>query len=288
MKLHMLCSARTLGRRSQYAFHLSSEIGLKMKKATLACSLFTLAAVTRLDAVPPLVSGDAPTAEKGSFEWYVGTRYQSEGGSVGRQIPITELVYGISDRQEITFEIPWLSEQGTHGFGDLVLGTKFMFLKETKTRPGISGTFELKLPTASASRGLGTGRFDYDLRVPAQKTWGWFTLLGNVGYTIVGEPRVDGITQPRRNVWFVSTAQKWQVTPKTNLLSEIYLETADEPAQPNRFAANVGFEHKLRDNFKVHGTVGKSLRADARGGPDVRVYVGFVWEFDAPWKGAAK
>ena len=74
--------------------------------------------------------------------------------------------------------------------------------------------------------------------------------MGNIGYTIVGEPRVGGITQARRNVWFVSTAQQWQVTPKTKLLSEIYLETADEPGQSNRFAADVGFEHKLRDKFQ--------------------------------------
>ncbi|MEO6742129.1 MAG: transporter [Chthoniobacteraceae bacterium] len=247
-----------------------------------------MASATRLDAVPPMVSGDVPTAEKGTFEWYVGTRYQSEGGSVNRQVPITELVYGISDRQEITFEIPYFSQQGEHGFGDIVLGIKFMFLKESKARPGIAGTFELKLPSASASRGLGTGRFDYDLRVPVQKTWGWFTLMGNVGYTIVGEPRVGGTTQPRRNVWFVSTAQQWQVTPKTKVLSEVYLKTAEEPGQPNRFAADVGFEHNLRDNFKVHATVGRSLRQGARGGPDLRVYVGFVWKFDAPWNQVAK
>ena len=247
-----------------------------------------LSATARLDAVPPLVSGDVPTADKGGFEWYVGTRYQSEGGSLNRQIPTTELVYGISDRQEITFEVPFLSQQGTQGFGDIVLGTKYMFLKETNTLPGISGSFELKLPSASASRGLGTGKFNYDLLVRSQKTWGWFTLMGNVGYTIVGEPRVDGITEARKNVWFVSTAQQWQVTSKTKLLSEIYLETSDEPGQPNRFAADVGFEHKLRDNLQVHATVGRSLREGARGGPDLRVYVGFVWEFDAPWKRAEK
>lgn len=260
---------------------------IRSKKTSLVCSLFTLAAA-RLEAVPPLVSGDVLTAEKGSFEWYVGTRYQSEGGSVNRQIPFTELVYGISDRQEITFEVPLLSQQGEHGFGDIVLGTKYMALKESKTSPGVSGVFEMKLPSASASRGLGTGELNYDLTLRAQKTWGWFTLLGNVGYTIVGEPRVGGITEARKNVWFVSTAQFFELTPKTKLLSEIYLETSEEPGEPNRFAAGVGFEHKLRDNFKVHAMVGRSLREDSRGGPDLRVYVGFVWEFDAPWKRAEK
>jgi hypothetical protein len=30
--------------------------------------------------------------------------------------------------------------------------------------------------------------------------------------------------------------------------------------------------------------VGKSLREGNRGGPDLRAYAGFKWEFDAPWK----
>src|SRR4051812_16890709 len=109
-----------------------------MKRVHALLLVFTALASTRINAVPPLVSGDVPTAEKETFEWYVGMSYQSEAGSITRQFFFTELVYGISDRQEITFEIPYLSRDGEHGFGDMVLGTKYMILKETETLPGIS------------------------------------------------------------------------------------------------------------------------------------------------------
>jgi hypothetical protein len=259
-----------------------------MKNLLRACVFLTSAAGARLCAVPPLVSGDVPTAEKGTFEMYPGVRYQSEGDSVNRQFPIVEMVYGISDRQEVTFEVPFLSQQGEHGFGDIVLGTKYNFIKETATRPGVSCTFELKLNNASASRGLGTGALDYDIRFPFQKTWGRFTALGNVGYTIVGEPTSGGVTQPRKNVWFASFAPQYKVSDKTKLLAEIYLETSDEPGQPNRFAADVGFEQEIAHNLTFQAAVGRSLREGARGGPDLRVYVGLHWVFDAPWKRAAK
>ena len=259
-----------------------------MRNPSLVCAFGSLAAMAPLKAVPPLVSGDVPTADKETFEWYVGTRYQSEGGSVSRQVPVTELVYGLSDRQEVTFETAFLSQQDSQGFGDIVLGSKYLFLKEADSLPGISGTFEIKLPSAGRKGGLGTGAYDYDLRVPVEKTWGWFTLLGNVGYTVVGEPRIGGIREPRRNVWFVSSAQEYQITPRTKLLDEVYLETGDRPGTASRFAADVGFEHKLRENFKVHATVGKSLRGDNRGGPGLRVYAGFEWDFDAPWKTPAR
>lgn len=72
-------------------------------------------------APPPLVTGDVPTAEKGLFELYSGFRYQ-DTGSITRQIPFSELVYGISKRQEVMVEAPYLSREGEHGFGDVVVG----------------------------------------------------------------------------------------------------------------------------------------------------------------------
>jgi hypothetical protein len=255
-----------------------------MKHFILVCATITLAGGARLDAVPPLVSGDVPTADKESFELYVGVTYESDGDSRSRQFPADELVYGISDRQEITFEMPYLSQDSQHGFGDVILGTKYMILKESKTLPGIAPTFEWKLRNASTQRGLGTGAYDYDLRVPIQKTWNRFTALANIGYTIIGEPHLNGVTEKRKNVWFASFAQEYEITKKTKLLSELYFETSDEPGKSNRLAADVGFEHKVREDFKLIGSIGKSLREGNKGGPELRVYVGFEWDFAAPWK----
>jgi hypothetical protein len=259
-----------------------------MRKDALIYTLATLALAGHLAAVPPLLSGDVPTAEKETFEIYSGLIYESADHVIERQFPLIELVYGLSDRHEITFEIPNLSLQGAHGFGDVVLGTKYMFLKETKTLPGISGTFELKLPTASTSRGLGGGAYDFDLRIPFEKMWGWFTARGNVGCTFLGTPRFNDGSVRRDRVWFASYSQGYQVTRKTKLLSEVYLETGEESGQPNRFAANVGFEQELTHDLIFQAAVARSLREDQRGGPDVRVYVGLHWTFDAPWKSHAQ
>ena len=146
-----------------------------MKNYSLVCALVALAGAARLYAVPPLVSGDVPTAEKEEFELYLGVQYESMPDSITRALPTLELNYGIIDGLEMTFQIPWLSEGGEHGFGDFVTGPKYVFLKETKTRPGIAGSFELKVPTVSSSRGLGTGAFDENLLLRVQKNWGWFT-----------------------------------------------------------------------------------------------------------------
>jgi hypothetical protein len=157
------------------------------------------------------------------------------------------------------------------------------------SRCAISGerereSFELSLPTGDESRGLGSGEFNYDLRLRAQKTWGWFTAIGNVGYTFVTDPEYGGMTFSKENVWLLTFAQEYQIAEKTKLLSEIYLVSREEPGEPNRLAASIGFKHKLRDNLSVHGAIGKSIREGNRGGPDLRVYAGLKWEFGAPWK----
>src|SRR4029434_1899956 len=184
---------------------------------------FLHAIAPRLYAPPPMVTGDVPTADKGRFELYAGARYQeSETGRPSELGAFMEIVYGISDRQEITLEGAGLRKDGHYGINDLVVGTKYVFLKETDRFPGIAGSFELKLPTGDESRGLGSGEFDYDIRLRVQKTWGWFTAIGNVGYTFVTDPEFGGVTTDAENVWLLTFGQEYRVAKRTKLLSEIY------------------------------------------------------------------
>jgi outer membrane putative beta-barrel porin/alpha-amylase len=255
-----------------------------MRSRRVLCAAVALAPLP-LFAPPPLVTGDVPTADYQRFEFYPGVRYQEgEPGDPSWQIPFVEFVYGLTERQELTFETAYVSENHKHGLSDIVLGTKYQFVIESTNCPGIAGSFELKLPTASERKGLGDGEFDYDLRLRAQKTFGWFTPIANAGYTFLTDPEFGGVETTKDNVWFLSFAQEYQVTKNTTFLSEIYWVTREEPGEPNRLAANLGFKHKLFKDFTVHGSIGKSLRDANRGGPDLRAYFGFKYEFNAPWK----
>jgi hypothetical protein len=244
----------------------------------LVCLLVLTATIADTPAPPPLVTGDVPTANKGMFELYSGFRYQ-DTGTITRQVPFTELVYGVTERQEVMVEAPFLSRKGEHGIGDVVVGTKYVFVRESERLPGIAGSFELKLPTGDEDRGLGSGEFDYDIRLRTQKGWDWFTVILNIGYTFIGEPELGGDPQDRRNVFFTSFAQEYQVHEKTKLLSEIYWLNSEEPEEPHRLAANVGFKHKIRPDFTIHASAGKSLREGNKGGPSLRIYVGVKYEF---------
>ncbi len=241
------------------------------------------ASLLRCYAAPPLITGDVPTADQGRFEVYAGFRHQ-DTGTIERQVPHAELIYGITERWEVGMEGNYLSRAGEHGLDDVTLATKAVLLPETKQRPGFAASYELKLDNGDAERGLGSGGLEHDLRLRAQKSFTWFTPIVNVGYVLVPDAEISGARSARQDSWRASFAQEWPVARRTKLLSELYWRTSDEPGKPGRLAWNAGFKHKLRDNLNIHAAVGKSLCAGNRGGPDLRVYVGLKWEFDAPWK----
>ncbi|MGH7944338.1 MAG: transporter [Opitutaceae bacterium] len=254
-------------------------------KRPLRALVFFVATAAKCFAPPPLVTADVPTADAQAFEWYVGGRYQeSESGRPSRLLPFSELVYGVTERQEVTLEFAGLSQGGDYGLTDAVIGTKYLFQLESRLRPGFAGSFELKLPTGNKNRGRSSGEFDYDIRLRAQKTWGRLTAIGNAGYTFVTTPTIGGARQSVEDVPLFSFAQEWAMTPSTRLLSEIYFVGREAPGDANRFAFNVGFKHRVRDHLTVHAAFGQSLRSHRRGGPDARVYAGLKYEFDAPWK----
>jgi hypothetical protein len=166
-----------------------------------------LAVARQCFATPPLVTGAVPTADMGTFEWYLGGLYEKgTGGQIARGLPATEVIYGLTDRQEINLELSGLSMDLHYGASDAVVGTKYLLLREMARRPGIFGSLELKLPTGNQDLGLGGGEFDYEFRLRVPKTWGWFTAIGNVGDTIVTNPVIGRVGTRLENVWFLSCA----------------------------------------------------------------------------------
>lgn len=230
-------------------------------------------------AAPPMQVGDVPPADRGVLETFVGVRYQkSETGRISRLLPHAELTYGITNRWEATLEFDWISEREHHGLGDCLAGTKILLLGETAHLPGIAISGDCKLPTGDEERGLGSGEADYAVRLRAQKTWGWFTLIGNAGHMWLTEPTAPGGRASREDTWFLGLGQEYKIGPRTKLLSEILWRSREEPGDANRFAANVGFKHKLTDDFSIHAAIGGSLREHAIGGPELRIYAGVKYE----------
>ncbi len=85
-------------------------------------------------------------------------------------------------------------EQGTRmtGIGDTRLGLQIVALKDTEAHPALAFAYYTKLPTASHSKGLGTGRFDHKFILLLSKKIGETDLDFNGAYLIVGREDEPG------------------------------------------------------------------------------------------------
>ncbi len=102
------------------------------------------------------------------------------------------------------FEIRWDTEtflrqtdQGITqtGFGDNALGFEYRFHRQSKRIPSLSIGYSLRFPSASVAKGLGTGKYDHEIRIYASKD-----ILGthfdfNTAYIFLGRPASGGTDQ---------------------------------------------------------------------------------------------
>lgn len=85
------------------------------------------------------------------------------------------------------------------GPGDLVVRGRYYLSDGNERRPSVALRAHVKTPTASASRGLGTGRPDEGVALElGQRLSGGTSLLADAGYTWIGKP--DG--SDYRDTWW--------------------------------------------------------------------------------------
>jgi len=161
----------------------------------------------------------------------------------------------------------------TAGLGDIILKGRYYVLEEKEYMPLIAVTGRMKVPTASASQGLGTGEFDYGFGAEVSKMLGekWIAFLDG-GYNIIGQP--TGLTL--QNQYWYDAGAGYYVTK--DLLVSLYYEEyrAITPGFVNArdlfFAMNYTVSSALRFNGGV--TLGLS-----DGAPDYAVTVGTSYRF---------
>ena len=102
------------------------------------------------------------------------------------------------------FEIRWDTDTLQHqtvggvtqtGFGDNALGFEYRFHRQSKRIPSLSIGYSLRFPSASVAKGLGTGKYDHEIRFYASKD-----ILGthfdfNTAYIFLGRPSSGGTDQ---------------------------------------------------------------------------------------------
>jgi hypothetical protein len=105
----------------------------------------------------------------------------------------------------------------TTGAGDTQLGVQAVLEHEAASRPGVALAYYVKLPTASAARGLGTGRVDHNLLALVSKKLGETTFDFNAVYLLAGRTTGTG----RASSGQAALAASRNVTRRVGLQGEL-------------------------------------------------------------------
>src|SRR5438105_757106 len=124
------------------------------------------------------------------LEYGFNGNWRAPGGASEQDTPLA-LRFALSRRLLLEFDADTPTSQSADGIrntgtGDTLLGIQAVLQHETKSHPGVALAYYVKLPSASAAKGLGTGRVDHNLIALVSKNIRGTTFDFNAIYLLAG------------------------------------------------------------------------------------------------------
>jgi hypothetical protein len=200
-------------------------------------------------AARPLATDDAYTVEKGKFQVETGFDFARQDNHDKEFSPSVTLTYGLLDRVDVGLGSAYLfvhpSEgKRENGLGDMALKFKYRPMDQKDWIPSVAVSGTLKIPTASESRGLGTGKAD--LNINTVFTWNiskeW-QIHANLGYAFLGGSHEDNTVNYSGAVQF-ALSEKWALVGEIGGLNNFNGHKRDDP-----LSGLVGVQHLFSDSL---------------------------------------
>jgi len=210
--------------------------------------------------------------------WEINLSMLLEKSRAERRIgaPFADINYGVGNRIQLKFEIPWLSvsktgERFQSGPGNATLGVKWRFLGEEGRKLAWSIYPQLEVNTGSALAANGLVDQGRQLLLPTEVTFetGPIEINGEVGRTFASEGG---------NGWIYGLSTEYTLRRGLELLAEMHGErSGDEPAE---LLINIGGRQKLTEQIILLIAVGSAVRGLPDERTRLRLYAGV--QFNLP------
>lgn len=206
---------------------------------------------------PPLLTSDTGTPDVGHWEVNVGYIVEMRETETRHQTPDLDINYGLTDRIQLTLEVPWivLREDGgdtKNGLGNSTAGVKWRFLddKHRGVSASIFPQIEFNSPGSSSSdRGLSDKGTQYILPVQLAKTWGAFGLNLDLGYSV---------REKLKDEWVYGFFASYAASERIELLAEVH-GTSEKNLREHDLVFNLGTRYKLSDHYVLLFSAGRSI-----------------------------
>jgi hypothetical protein len=200
-------------------------MAIKQSAANLALLLFLLAPFADADEPPltpvpnrPTASTTAESVAAGVFEVEGGVEAADDHASANALLKL-----GATDHLELWLggvpfqRVEVLAPTRASGIGDLSVGFKLRALDHKNDVPSLGVLYLAKLPTASESRGLGSGKVDHAITLLVSKDFGKVHVDFNDGIELIGRAVESGFEHD----FFTALAMSYSVSARWGLSAEI-------------------------------------------------------------------
>ena len=226
---------------------------------------------TSLYAGRPLTTDDALTVEKGKFQVESGLDVSRQDNHDREFKPSLTLTYGLLERMDLGVGSGYLffhpaEGRNEDGIADTEIKLKYRFLDETGLGPALAAAGILKIPTASKSKALGSGRADFRINTLLTKNLSKRLALHlNLGYAFLGEKGADDELN-------YSLACQFTLTEKGVLVGEILgINNFNGHTRDDPFSGLIGAYYVISDNLVFDAALEIGMN---RAAPDFRVTTG--------------
>jgi hypothetical protein len=237
----------------------------------ITLALFALSADTAM-AGPPFVSDDPEPVLLRHWECYIASAYNHSAGGATGTSPHFEVNYGAATETQLHIIAPVAYSQTpgnsfNSGLGDVELGIKYRFMRETTFCPQ-AGVFPLiELPSGDSSGGLGAGRTSAFLPVWLQKSFGPWTSYAGGGYWFNKTAAGD------KDYWQTG----WEIQRDINKALTIGAEIFNFSRKADGGSSETGFNIGAIINFSEEHHLLLSAGGDTVGPNTQFAYAAFQW-----------
>jgi hypothetical protein len=244
--------------------------------------LVFVAASAHAQGGPPLITDDPDTPGPGYWEINIPMILESSHEGRHFDAPLADVNYGLGQRIQLKFEIPWvtmLPRDGSAqtGIGNNNAGVKWRFLGSESERLGWSIYPQLETNTRESSAAKGLVERDARFFLPTELTVrkGRIEINGEVGWMFVRGGK-DG--------WAAGVTTEIEVGRRFELLGELHAEKDAELSIDE--IVNVGGRIALTEKIWLLAAVGTGVNGGAEERVHLRIYAGIQLNFPKQSHGA--
>ena len=242
-----------------------------------------------ISAQLPFYTDDPAVTDRGKFHFEFFNEFdalQLQYPTLRQNTANYKLNYGLPYNLELDVDIPYLAilraaaAPDSMGSGDLNLGVKWEFHKESPRVPALGASVYIEFPTGDSSRQLGSGLTDHWVNFIAQRSLSKTTRINaNAGYLFAGNTSTGalGIQSTRGHVFTGGLSILHDFTARLTLGGEAYggyTQNGDLGRSQLQFLLGGQYEIRKGVTFDF-GVLGGKYIASPRAGAQIGFSVDF-------------